>query len=493
MTKSLFLILGNQLFDKAYLEKFKDSTFVMIEDYGLCTYEKHHKLKILHVLSSMRSHAESLKKNKYKVEYISCEKDFKRPYEEKLTKIIKKNKVEKILYFEIEDKPFEKKIHKLLKNLKLNSETISSPMFMNSRSDFKEYLRDHKRPFMANYYKRSRLKYDLLMENDKPLGGKWSFDTENRKKLPTSVSLPRKIGVEETKHTKELKPFINKHFKTHPGTTDYLWIPSTHKDAQIWLDDFIKNKLDLFGDYEDAVSQRDNVLFHSALSPLINVGLITPTQIIDKIKKLKRSVKLNSLEGYVRQVIGWREFMRGIYQEYSPQMEKDNFFKHDRRLTSAWYTGTTNIEPLDHSIKNAIKYGWTHHIERLMIISSLMNLCEIKPTLVYKWFMEMFIDSSEWVMVPNVYGMGLFSDGGIFATKPYICGSSYYLKMMDFKKDEWCETVDGLYWRFINKNRKFFSKNPRLNMMVSVYDKMNSDRKKRILKKANNFINTYTS
>ena len=185
--------------------------------------------------------------------------------------------------------------------------------------------------------------------------------------------------------------------------------------------------------------------------------------------------------------------MRGIYQEYSPQMEKDNFFKHDRRLTSAWYTGTTNIEPLDHSIKNSIKYGWTHHIERLMIISSLMNLCEIKPTLVYKWFMEMFIDSSEWVMVPNVYGMGLFSDGGIFATKPYICGSSYYLKMMDFKKDEWCETVDGLYWRFINKNRKFFSKNPRLNMMVSIYDKMNSDRKKRILEKANNFINTYTS
>ncbi len=493
MTKSLFLILGNQLFDKTHLKKFKDSIFVMIEDYGLCTYEKHHKLKILHVLSSMRSHAESLKKNKYKVEYISCERDFRRPYEEKLTKIIKKNKVEKLIYFEIEDKPFEKKIHKLLKNLKLNSETISSPMFMNSRSDFKEYLNDHKKPFMSNYYKRSRLKYDLLIENDKPLGGKWSFDKENRKKLPTSVTLPKKIGVKETKHTNELKPFINKHFKDHPGTTDHLWMPSTHKDAQIWLDDFIKNKLDLFGDYEDAVSQRDHVLFHSALSPLINIGLITPIQIIDKIKKLKRSVKLNSLEGYVRQVIGWREFMRGIYQEYSHQMEKDNFFSHDRRLTSAWYTGTTNIIPLDHSIKNALKYGWTHHIERLMIISSLMNLCEIKPTLVYKWFMEMFIDSSEWVMVPNVYGMGLFSDGGIFATKPYICGSSYYLKMMDFKKDEWCETVDGLYWRFINKNRHFFSKNPRLNMMVSVYDKMNSDRKKRILKKANNFINTYTS
>ena len=157
------------------------------------------------------------------------------------------------------------------------------------------------------------------------------------------------------------------------------------------------------------------------------------------------------------------------------------------------YTGETGIPPLDHSIKNALNFGWTHHIERLMILSSLMNLCEIHPKYVYKWFMEMFADSSEWVMVPNVYGMGLFSDGGIFATKPYICGSSYYLKMMDFKKGEWCETVDGLYWRFINKNRKFFSSNPRLNMMVNVFDKMKQDRKKRILQKAEIFIREHTS
>ena len=184
--------------------------------------------------------------------------------------------------------------------------------------------------------------------------------------------------------------------------------------------------------------------------------------------------------------------MRGIYQEYSPQMEKDNFFKHDRRLTSAWYTGTTNIEPLDHSIKNAIKYGWTHHIERLMIISSLMNLCEIKPTLVYKWFMEMFIDSSEWVMVPNVYGMGSYADGGIFSTKPYICGSSYMLKMSNYKKGEWCDTVDGLYWRFVEKNINFFKSNPRLAVMTRSLEKMNKERKKNIFKKAEIFIKENT-
>ena len=366
-------------------------------------------------------------------------------------------------------------------------------MFLNSRDDFKKYLENKKKPLMANYYKMSRIKFDLLVKDEKPVGGKWSFDKDNRKKLPQTVKLPKRLAASETKHTKVLKKFINTTFENHPGNTENFWLPTTHKESVVWLDDFLIEKLNLFGDYEDAVSQRDNILFHSALSPLINSGLITPEKIVDRLKKLRTKVNLNSLEGYIRQVIGWREFMRGIYQNYSAEMEKGNFFKHKRRFKKEWYSGETGIPPLDHSIKNALKYGWTHHIERLMILSSLMNLCEIEPKQVYKWFMEMFVDSSEWVMVPNVYGMGLFSDGGIFATKPYICGSSYYLKMMDFKKGEWCETVDGLYWRFINKNRKFFSSNPRLNMMVSVYDKMKDERKKKILSKAEAFITQFTT
>ena len=153
--------------------------------------------------------------------------------------------------------------------------------------------------------------------------------------------------------------------------------PTTHKEASLWLDNFLVEKLNLFGDYEDAVSQRDNILFHSALSPLINTGLITPSIIVERLKRLDHKVNLNSLEGYIRQVIGWREFMRGIYQNYSTQMEKGNFFNHKRKLKKEWYSGNTGIPPLDHSIKNALKYGWVHHIERLMILSSLMNLCEI--------------------------------------------------------------------------------------------------------------------
>ena len=491
--KDIFIVLGNQLFDPLYLKNYKFCKIFMAEDLGLCTYEKHHKLKILHFLSSMRSYNDLLKSKGFETDYYDCKNNFSDKYEDKLRKSIKESKTKRVFSFEVEDKPFEKKLNKIVKEIGLERVIVTSPMFLNSRDDFKKYLENKKKPLMANYYKMSRIKFDLLVKDEKPVGGKWSFDKDNRKKLPQTVKLPKRLVASETKHTKVLKKFINTTFENHPGNTENFWLPTTHKESTEWLDDFLIEKLNLFGDYEDAVSQRDNILFHSALSPLINSGLITPEKIVDRLKKLKTKVNLNSLEGYIRQVIGWREFMRGIYQNYSTEMEKGNFFKHKRKFKKEWYSGETGIPPLDHSIKNALKYGWTHHIERLMVLSSLMNLCEIEPKQVYKWFMEMFIDSSEWVMVPNVYGMGLFSDGGIFATKPYICGSSYYLKMMDFKKGEWCETVDGLYWRFINKNRKFFSSNPRLNMMVSVYDKMKNERKKKILSKAEAFITQFTT
>ncbi|MDC3177893.1 cryptochrome/photolyase family protein [Pelagibacteraceae bacterium] len=491
--KSLFLILGNQLFPQKYLNKHKDSTIFMCESFDLCTFQKHHKLKLILFLSSMRSYADELTKNKFKVNYIDLNKDFKISYEKKLEIFIKKNNYKEIISFEIEDKFFEKKITSLCKKNKIEWTIIQSPMFLNSRDEFKNYLSKTKKPFMANFYKTARTKTDILMENNKPKGGKWSFDEDNRKKLPKNINIPEMITAKETKHTKVLKQQINKIFKNHPGEVDNFWLPTTYDDAVKWLDYFIVKKFNLFGDYEDAVDTNNNFLFHSALSPMINLGLLTPELIIERIKRVENKIKINSYEGYIRQIIGWREFIRGIYQNYDQQLEENNFFKHKNSLTNKWYDGTTGLDPLDHSIKNAQKYGYTHHIERLMILCNIMNLCEIKPNEVYNWFMEMFVDSSDWVMSPNVYGMGLFSDGGIFSTKPYICGSSYFMKMMNFKRGNWNDIMDGLYWRFINKNRKFFQSNPRLNMMVNIYDKMNSERKNNIIKKANQFIKDNTN
>ena len=490
----LFLILGNQLFHPRYLANFRDHLIFMAEDYGLCTFEKHHKLKILLFLSSMRSYKDELKSKNFSILYKDVNKDFKLSYEKKLEKIIKEKKIKEISFFEIEDKFFEKKVINLGKKNFLKINQIKSPMFLVERNEFKNYLSKNKRPFMANFYKIVRTKMNLLMnKNGTPKGNKWSFDEENRKKLPNTIKIPEISKVKETKDTAVLKKFINTNFKNHPGSTDNFWFPTTRKDSNKWLDEFLKERIKLFGDYEDAVTDKSNTVFHSALSPLINLGLITPGEIIERLRRIENKIPINSLEGYIRQIIGWREFMRGIYQNYDQRLEKTNFFNHKRKMKKSWYLGNTGLDPLDHAIVNAKEYGWSHHIERLMILANIMNLCEINPKGVYKWFMEMFVDSSDWVMAPNVYGMGLFSDGGIFATKPYICGSSYFQKMMHFKKGPWCDIMDGLYWKFIDRHKKFFLKNPRLAMMVRISEKMNKERKTRIFKAANNFIKENTN
>ena len=490
----LFLVLGNQLFNPKYLKEYSGHTFYMAEDFNLCTFQKHHKLKILLFLSSMRSYKDELKAKKLKVIYNDYNKDFKLSYEKKLEKTIKDKKITEISFFEIEDIFFEKRLKTFLKKKNINFKEIKSPMFLTSRDEFKKYLNITKKPFMANFYKINRSKFDILMNKDgTPKGGKWSFDEDNRKKLPDKVKIPKQLKFQNTSHTEELKKFIEENFKNHPGSTNNFWFPTTRDQTQKLFDQFLKTKINLFGDYEDAVSKKSNILFHSALSPLINIGLITPAEILDKVKKIENKIRINSLEGYVRQIIGWREFMRGIYQNYDKRLENTNFFNHKNKMKLSWYNGTTGLDPLDHSIKNALNFGWSHHIERLMILANIMNLCQIDPKEVYKWFMEMFVDSSDWVMAPNVYGMGLFSDGGIFATKPYICGSSYFLKMMHFKKGPWCDVMDGLYWKFIDRHKTFFLKNPRLAMMVRISEKMNKERKTRIFKAANNFIKENTN
>tara|TARA_B100001057_G_scaffold208669_1_gene209353 strand:+ start:1021 stop:2517 length:1497 start_codon:yes stop_codon:yes gene_type:complete len=495
MKNKIFVVLGNHLFNPNFFSQYKDDhIFYMAEDLGLCTYEKHHKQKILLFLSSMRSFCDELKEKNYEVIYKKIEdNDFELDYLEKLRSIITEKKIDTVSVFEIEDKPFEKTFLSDLKDI-VSVNYLNTPMFLTKRQDFKDYSDSVKKPFMANFYKKQRKENNFLMEEDgNPSGGKWSFDEENRKKIPKEIKLPSKLKFELTTHTKHLIKIIDDKFKDHIGQLDDFWMCTTRNNAWRVFEHFLDEKINLFGDYEDAVDQRDNVLFHSSLSPLMNLGLITPSEILEKLQKIKKEVKINSLEGYFRQIAGWREFIRGVYQNYDEKFETSNFFNHKRLMKKSWYNGSTGLVPLDYSIKNASKYAWTHHIERLMIQANIMNLCEINPKKVYIWFMEHYLDSSEWVMYPNVYGMGLFSDGGVFSTKPYICGSSYFRKMMDFKKGEWCDTLDGLYWRFIEKNKNFFLKNPRLSMMVRVLEKMKLERRKKIIDLANKFIEDNTT
>ena len=494
--KSLLLILGNQLFSIDNIKGLNPDKVFMAEDLGLSTYEKHHKLKILMIFSAMREKRDELISNNIDVDYSEIEDpDFDLTFEEKLKKSIKKYNIKNLKVFEIEDKPFEKRIIDFSKKYDLTLTISPSPMFLIKREEFLELKGSSKVIRMGNFYKNVRKQLNILVdENQKPIGGKWSFDDENRKKIPKGLDIPDLLEMQISKYVEELKPIISKKFSNHPGKMDDIWIPFNRVEALKNLDYFITAKFDNFGTYEDAILSNDSFLFHSALSPSMNIGLITPQDVVDRVLDYtkQKEVPLNSVEGFLRQIIGWREFIRGIYQNYGDQQLESNFFNFSRSLKDTWYSGDTGIPPLDDAIKFSDRYGYTHHINRLMVISNLMTLTEIDPKNIYKWFMEMYLDSSEWVMVPNIFGMGSFADGGIFSTKPYVCGSNYLLKMSNYKKGEWCHTVDGLYWRFFEKNMSKLQNNPRLSFMRKTFESMDMERKKMIFNRAEIFIENHS-
>ena len=490
----MLVILGNQLFAPGQLPPPGDGPVFMAEDVGLCTYEKHHQQKIVLFLAAMRAYADELRAAGYEVRYEQLDPADERPYEEKLADALQAAGETDLVHFEIEDKAMETRLVEFAKSNDLERKELQSPMFSCSREDFAEFAQDKSRLLMGDFYKQQRRRLGVLVDDDgQPAGGRWSFDADNRKKLPRKVTPPDMPWLEPTGHVPDVIALVAETFGDHPGNAaEFAW-PTTRAEAREWLDDFIENRLELFGPYEDAMTTRSSTVFHSVLSPCLNLGLLTPGEVIERVVAAADSAPLQSIEGFVRQVIGWREFIRGIYREHSERQEQENFWEHERELTPAWYEGTTGIPPLDDAIETAQRYGWTHHIPRLMVLGNLMTLCEIRPQSAHRWFMEMFVDSSEWVMGPNVYGMGLFSDGGIFATKPYICGSNYLVKMSDYGKGPWCDIVDGLYWRFIDRHRSFFADNPRLALMPRALDRLDDERRARIFAAAEEFLEQHTA
>eukprot|EP00924_Labyrinthula_sp_SR-Ha-C_P001063 augustus_masked-scaffold_7-processed-gene-12.56-mRNA-1 protein AED:0.34 eAED:0.36 QI:0/0/0/0.33/1/1/3/0/379 len=329
---------------------------------------------------------------------------------------------------------------------------------------------------------------------EKPLGGKFSFDKENRKKLPDSVVVPHIQKIDKDEVVRSVIKLVEAKFPDHPGKVSSFNYPTTREEYLDTLETFVLQKLKYFGPYQDAISTRGSFLFHSILSPGLNLGLITPADVVQRVSPLAREHPelISSIEGFIRQVIGWREFVKGIHDNFSHEMCSMNFWNHKRKLRQCWYTGNTGLPFVDDVIRKSLKYGYAHHIERLMIMANMFNLVEAEPVLVYNWFMEMYVDSAQWVMEANVYGMGLMSEGGIFSTKPYICSSNYILKMSSYKKGPWCDVVDGLYWRFIAKNRAFFEKNHRMAMMVRLLDKQSPEKQRRIQAAAENFLERST-
>ena len=498
MSKNALLIYPHQLYPVDQLPKDVDRVYV-IEDplmfgrdpmYPLFI----HKQKLVLHRASMRRYVEEvLWPAGYQVEYI----EFHHMNEtgDIVNKLVNAEQVE---YFDPTDDVLGRKLQKALEGLETKPvvRQLESPNFYLTRDEVKNFFVNKDKANFTNFYQWQRERFNILInpETYKPVGGKLSFDSENRKRLPKDHVLPSFQVFGSNSFVEEAKQYVSKHFPDNPGSLDDFPWPTSHQEASLWLDEFIENRLDDFGPYEDAIDGSAPWVYHSALSPVINIGLLTPQEIVGRAlrRHAEKEVPLASLEGFIRQVIGWREYMRGIYVDRHVKIRTGNVFDHQRHLTGDWYLGNTGIPPVDDVIKKVIARGYAHHIERLMIVGNMMFLCEIHPDEVYRWFMEMFVDAYDWVMVPNVYGMSQYSDGGSMTTKPYISSSNYILSMSHYEKGDWCDAWDGLYWGFVEKNRVMLAKNPRMRMMVQQLDKLQDNRKRIISYRAEDFLREKT-
>lgn len=363
--------------------------------------------------------------------------------------------------------------------------SYESPLFLLPKAKaIDRYQQSGRR--MVGFYEALRRDQQILMENDgSPTGGRFSFDQDNRRRLPKDLPLPTDLTPYENEDIHAAKEWLATLPGEHYGEP-YVWLPYTHETARLRLHEFITQQLTDFGPYEDAISSTRTRLFHSALSPLMNIGLLTPQEVIDAAlsRHATHPVPLASLEGFIRQILGWREFIRAAYEVDGRVMRTRNFWGHTRPLPRGFWDGTTSIPPLDTSIHGALRYGYTHHIERLMVLGNFLLLTETHPDQVYRWFMAMYVDAYDWVMVPNVYGMSQFADGGSFATKPYISSSNYLRTMSDYNKGEWCTLWDALYWYFIHTHQDYFKSNHRLSMMPRLLAKMDDTKRSSHLARA---------
>ena len=385
-----------------------------------------------------------------------------------------------------------RRLRRAVKAADVRLSVLPTPGFLNSRDDNDRWSAGRSRWLMADFYKWQRKRFDILVRDGAPVGGQWSFDEANRKKVPSSAlnSIPELPILTETDQGKAARDSVLRDFPDAPGSLETLYYPTTHAEAERWLDDFLVRRFASFGDYEDAIVAGESWLWHAVLTPALNVGLLTPDQVVSTALDCAEAaqVPLNSVEGFIRQVIGWREFMRASYETHGVEMRAGNHWAQSRSLPSSFYDATTGIDPVHDVIRRVLDTGYCHHIERLMVLGGFMFLCEIKPDDVYRWFMEMFIDSYDWVMVPNVYGMSQNADGGRITTKPYFSGSNYIRKMSHWKPGPWSDVWDGLYWRFIWKHRAELAGNRRWAMMVRSVEKMDECTRARHLNAAEAYL-----
>lgn len=488
---TISLVFPHQLFEDHPALK-PGRKVLLVEEYLFFRQYPFHKQKILFQRASMKFYEKFLVKNGYTVEYIDSTEECSDV--EKLIPALKQKGIEKIYLADPTDNWLELRLKKPARRAHISLEVCESPMFINSNIDNDNYFQEKKSFRQTDFYIHQRKKHRVLIfEDNKPLGDKWTFDTENRKKYPAGNTPPQTSFPPQTSWHREAETYVQNHFTQNPGTiSKSIHYPVTFKDAREWLQQFFRERFHHFGTYQDSMVKNESLLHHSLLSPMMNNGLITAKEVIEKALEYgaENRIPMNSREGFIRQILGWREFIRAVYRLRGGYQRTRNFWGFSHKLPESFWKGTTGMDPLDEVIHKVLNTGYCHHIERLMILGNFMLLCATDPDEVYRWFMEMFVDAWDWVMVPNVYGMSQFADGGLMSTKPYISGSNYILKMSNYPKGNWQETWDALFWRFIHNHRSYFLSNPRLGMMVRSFDKMQPSKQNQLLQRAEKYLAT---
>ena len=487
--EKLLVVFPNQLFEEL---PENINSVALVEEELFFTQLHFHKQKLVLHRASMQYYQAYLQQKPVQVQYIASESK-----SISITDLIAywaEQNFTQLAFYEPDDDWLKTRITQAASQFNIQLIWFENPQFLLTSKQLEAYFTNKKSFLQANFYMAQRKFFNLLMEGNQPMGGKWSFDEENRKRFPKNQALPalpQCVSAADAAFISSAEQYVQAHFPEALGQLkgDFKYSVS-HKGAQLWLQDFIEKRFEQFGTYEDAMLVNAPLLHHSLLSVFLNNGLIGPKEVLNAVIQAAqtKNIALNQTEGFVRQLVGWREFIRGIYFSKGRQQRTRNYWQFTREMPASFYTGSSGLLPFDNVVQKVLNNGYCHHIERLMVLSNLMLLCEIKPNAVYTWFMELFVDAYDWVMVPNVYGMGQFADGGVMSTKPYICGSNYLLKMGDFEKGTWTQTWDALYWRFMHVHRDFFLSNPRMGMMVHSFDKMPAEKKNNLLNLASDFL-----
>ncbi len=505
MSKILRLVLGDQLNSHhSWFKTVDDSvTYVMMEIRTETDYATHHIQKVVGFFSAMQEFATELQLQKHQVIYLHLnDANNLQSFEKNIPFLIEKEAFTHFEYQFPDEYRLDEQLKKLCQSLSITTSVCDSEHFMSSRNELGDFFQGKKTFLMESFYHMMRKKHHILMEGDKPLTGKWNYDGENRKKLPKDHK-PTSPLVFQNDVTKIVSEIQKTDIKTI-GSIDaenFVW-PVNRKQSLALLDFFVTECLALFGSYQDAMTPNEWSLYHARLSFSMNVKLISPLEVINRAilewENNPEKIAYHQLEGFVRQIIGWREYMRGIYWNKMPEYATMNYFNHENQLPEWFWTGKTKMNCLKDAINQSLNYAYAHHIQRLMVTGNFALLAGIDPDEVDAWYIGIYIDAIEWVEITNTRGMSQFADGGIVGTKPYVssaayidkmshyCGSCFYKKAVK-TGDKACP-FNSLYWNFYDKNEDKLGKNPRIGMMYNVWRKMKPDDKVALLEQANYYL-----